>query len=628
METIQIISECILIIALLSFVISLFIPEQNEHIFSKLAFTAVLLNNLLIIAALIIWATLRFESFNIYLFSVLKDIHYSFGMDLIWDITTVTFLIVGNTITLLIVYFSRYYMHRENGYKRFFNTILFFYLGYTTTVLAGNFITLFIGWEFLGISSFLLIAFYRDRYLPVRNAVKVFSIYRIGDVGLIMAIWALHHIIPYNITFYSINHPVFLHPYQVSNHLIHTAIALFLFIAAVGKSAQFPFSYWLPRAMEGPTPSSAIFYGSLSIHIGILLIIRTYPLWESQWITRTLFGLIGLITALTSNATARVQASVKTQIAYSSITQIGIMFIELSFGLKWLVLIHFASNAFLRTYQLLLSPSIVTYKMYQQVYYSKFLPTPSNPWKRLPETIYYSLYVLAQNEWYLDYYVNHYLFGTFKKIGRYLSAITPTTLWIYTLPIFATGMFFYITRFHFPSLVEHFLPLFFAAIALLLLFRAFSDRKNPIFVLFLQLFSHFFILMAISYNENFNHKDMWLYLSGILAGFSIALYALWKLQSVEPDYFDLNKYYGHAYEHRLLAFLFLFGTLCMIGFPATPTFIGEDLLLEHIHIHQHTLAFLVALCIIINGLTGIKVYSRLFLGPHCKATHEIAIKSA
>ena len=98
------------------------------------------------------------------------------------------FALVGAILAFLIVMYSRVYMHRESGYKRFFNTILFFFLGYNVTIFSGNFETLFIGWEVLGISSFLLIAFYRERYLPVKNALKVFFVYRIGDVGLILAI--------------------------------------------------------------------------------------------------------------------------------------------------------------------------------------------------------------------------------------------------------------------------------------------------------------------------------------------------------------------------------------------------------------------------------------------------------
>ena len=102
---------------------------------------------------------------------------YEFFVGFYFDKITAVYLLVGSFLTFLVTIYSRYYMHRESGYKRFFNTILFFYLGYNIAIFSGNMETLFIGWEILGISSFLLIAFYRDRYLPVKNAVKVFSIY-------------------------------------------------------------------------------------------------------------------------------------------------------------------------------------------------------------------------------------------------------------------------------------------------------------------------------------------------------------------------------------------------------------------------------------------------------------------
>jgi NADH:ubiquinone oxidoreductase subunit 5 (subunit L)/multisubunit Na+/H+ antiporter MnhA subunit len=119
---------------------------------------------------------------------------YEFLVDFYFDKISATYLIVGSLLTFLVTVYSRYYLHRESGYKRFFNTILFFYVGYNFCYIFRNLETLFVGWEVLGISSFLLIAFYRERYLPVKNAVKVFSIYRIGDVGIDPCDVASHHL--------------------------------------------------------------------------------------------------------------------------------------------------------------------------------------------------------------------------------------------------------------------------------------------------------------------------------------------------------------------------------------------------------------------------------------------------
>ena len=139
-------------------------------------------------------------------------------------------------------------------------------------------------------------------------------------------------------------------------------------LAAAAKSAQFPFSFWLPRAMEGPTPSSAIFYGSLSVHLGVFLLLRAFPLIENQMTVRILIAALGFFTFMIAVGTSRVQSSVKSQVAYSSISHIGFIFIEIALGFQILAIVHFIGNGFLRTYQLLISPSIVSYKIREQFY--------------------------------------------------------------------------------------------------------------------------------------------------------------------------------------------------------------------------------------------------------------------
>jgi NADH-quinone oxidoreductase subunit L len=177
-------------------------------------------------------------------------------------------------------------MHRDEGYKRFFNTLLFFYLGYNFVIFSGNFETLFIGWEILGITSFLLISFYRDRYLPVKNGLKVISLYRLGDVCLIVAMWMAHHIFHKNITFHELQTVGFLTDLLLEHPTYIQTMCLLIVVAVSIKSAQLPFSSWLARAMEGPTVSSAIFYGSLVCSSWNFLLIRSSPLWESNMIIK------------------------------------------------------------------------------------------------------------------------------------------------------------------------------------------------------------------------------------------------------------------------------------------------------------------------------------------------------
>ena len=258
--------ELIILWPLIAFIFSLFLPKSNEKIVSVFAYSAVTFHLLVNVVWLAYWITQGAQPVNIVEFSVFKSDHFNFFIDFYYDIATAFFTVTGSFLIFLVTYYSRIYLHRESGYKRYFNTILIFYFGYTLTVFAGNLETLFAGWEVLGLTSFLLVAFYRERYLPVKNAFKVFSIYRIGDVGIILAMWASHHFWHENITFSKLLNEDLVHHHLDGHTLFGVFISLMLLTAASAKSAQFPFTSWLPRAMEGPTPSSAIFYGSLSVH--------------------------------------------------------------------------------------------------------------------------------------------------------------------------------------------------------------------------------------------------------------------------------------------------------------------------------------------------------------------------
>jgi len=319
---------------LLGFLISLFLKRKQEQALSIVGYSVAALQLLFVAVYTIFWikdsaAADQFKEVSIY-----KASNYEFFIDFLVDKLTLVYAFLGASLTFLITIYSRYYLHREEGYKRFFNTILFFNLGYSLIIYSGNLETLFIGWEILGVSSFLLIAFYRDRLLPIKNALKVFSIYRIGDVGIILAMWLLHHFWHENITFLEMNESAELHTHLANASGVGFLIALMFYISAAAKSAQLPFSSWLPRAMEGPTPSSAIFYGSMSVHIGAFLLLRTQHFWENQPVFKLLLILMGLLTALIATAISRVQSSIKSQIAYASLAQIGFIFTEIAFGLE------------------------------------------------------------------------------------------------------------------------------------------------------------------------------------------------------------------------------------------------------------------------------------------------------
>jgi NADH:ubiquinone oxidoreductase subunit 5 (subunit L)/multisubunit Na+/H+ antiporter MnhA subunit len=614
-----------ILLPFLGFIISLFLPESKEKAISWTAFGTVFLQLVGLVIFIIFWIINGVKDLNLVELSILKTAHYEFFIDFYFDQISAVYLFIGALLTSMITTYSRYYLHREKGYKRFFNTVLFFFFGYNLAILSGNFETLFIGWEIIGISSFLLIAFYRERYLPVKNAFKVFSIYRIGDVGLLLAMWASHHLFHENITFMKLNNYELVNEHLQNHSIIGIFIALCLACAAAAKSAQIPFSSWLPRAMEGPTPSSAIFYGSLSVHLGVFLMLRTFPFWEHQTTMRFAIGLMGLTTSLAASVMARVQSSVKSQVAYSSISQIGIIFIEIVLGFETLALIHFAGNAFLRTYQLLVSPSVVSYLIRDQFY--NFKPREKAIEDSYLKKIEYTLYILALKEFNLEGFLNMVLWKPLKIIGKSLDFLNIKRIYFLFIPIYLMGFITYKFKFHLPYQLTNILPELFAFIGLVFVFKSFSERRSPFLAWILIIMNHFWIALAIVFNDKVSVNEIAYYLAGIIVAGIIGYAALLQLQKLERRIL-INQYLGHVYEHPKFAFFFLLATLGITGFPITTTFIGEDLIFSHIDSNQLFLAFFVASSFVVSGIAGIRIYARLFLGPHVKTYHELPYRSS
>jgi NADH-quinone oxidoreductase subunit L len=621
----DIIIHILLCIPILGFLVSLFIPEAKENVMSRWTFGMIGTNLLILLIFTGYWLLQGFPSINVRDWMLFQTTGYEFFLDFYFDKVTAVYSLVGGFLTFLITVYSRYYLHREKGYKRFFNTVWFFNLGYNLAVFSGNLETLFIGWEILGISSFLLISFYRERYLPVKNAVRVFSIYRIGDVGLILAMWLMHHLWHENITFVKLVNFELVHEHIQTHNLIGAMIALLLLVSAYAKSAQLPFSSWLPRAMEGPTPSSAIFYGSLSVHLGVFLMLRTYPFLEFQISVRIFMGIMGVVTAFIATNIARVQSSVKSQIAYASIAQIGLIFTEISLGWVDLALFHFCGNAFLRTYQLLVSPSVVSYLIREQFYNFKQQAHSRLQW--LPKSIVNSLYVLSIKEFNLEKLNFHLFWSPLKRGGRVFSFIRERHIWYIFIPLMMAGLglLYYFDKLQHTSSTAT--SIFFAFVGLILVLRAFAEKKNVRLAWWLIAFNHGFIALAVSFNEHFTYSHVVLYLSGVVVAAIIGHYVISLLKKQEGT-LHLHHFQGHVYEHKWYALSFLICGLAISGFPITPSFVGEDLIFSHIHENQWVLAACVSVSFIVDGLAMIRIYSRVFLGPHAKTYHEIAYRSS
>jgi NADH-quinone oxidoreductase subunit L len=610
--TYSFIIHSLLLIPVLGFLMSLLLPGTKENLISRTAGVFIGLHTLLFLCFLFRWLYDGQPDIHLDEAVLFRTTGYEFRIALFFDRVTAVYLATGSVLTFLVTVYSRYYLHREQGYKRFFNTLLFFYTGYTITVFSGNLETLFIGWEILGLCSFLLIAFYRDRVLPARNALKVYTVYRIGDIGLLLAMWMGHQWWHHSVSFYELSQPGQAQGLPGANSLAGIFISLMLLTAAAAKSAQLPFSSWLPRAMEGPTPSSAIFYGSLSVHFGVFLLLRTFPLWEHQYPVRVLIGLLGLSTSLITIMIARVQSSVKSQIAYSSAAQIGLIFVEMALGLETIALLHFAGNAFLRTYQLLVSPSVVSYLIREQFYhYSPRTVSFEDSWPKKTE---YSVYLLSLKEWNLDLYMARFFWDPLKRLGRKLNFLSLKSLFLFFIPVYGAGLFCLYTRAGIPRPVHQLLPLVFSLTGLLMVLKAFSEKKQVIMSWLLIIMNHFWVALAVSFNEEFQHDQVHLYLSGVV--FSGALgYICLRYLLPKTGETDLSRFHGLVHTYPKTSFLFLLACLGLTGFPITPAFIGEDLIFSHIHKDQYMLAFTTAFSFIIDGLALIRLYSRLFLGP-------------
>jgi NADH:ubiquinone oxidoreductase subunit 2 (subunit N) len=179
-----------------------------------------------------------------------------------------------------------------------------------------------------------------------------------------------------------------------------------------------------------------------------------------------------------------------------------------------------------------------------------------------------------------------------------------------------------------PQFALGYMPSIWAFTGLIMVLKAFSEKKYPRLAWFLVIMNHCWMALAILYNEKVELLEIGLYLSGVITLGALGNAILQKLKQTEPKHYNLFQYNGHVYEHRKMAFLFFISCLGVMGFPITATFIGEDLIFSHIHEQQFLLACINALSYIVGGIALIRLYARLFLGPHAKPYHETALLSS
>jgi len=360
---------------------------------------------------------------------VIPDFHFSVKLD--FDRLSVPFVVLSFALCGTVGAFANKYMHREPGFNRFFVFYAIFVLGMVVTSLAGTIETLFTGWELVGLSSALLIAFYQDRIAPVRNGLRVWVVYRVSDAALLVASVALHHMtgegdfdkLLGNMPDASgVMHawPDGLAHINQSQALI---VGLLMLLAAAGKSALVPFSGWLPRAMEGPTPSSAVFYGALSVHLGAFLLLRVSPILDVCPPLCVVIVSIGVLTAVFAAFTERVQTDIKCALSFASLTQVGIIVAEIGLGFRYIALVHIIGHACLRTLQFVRAPTILhDYRTIENAIGTRLKHSSSNRPGWISPRLASWLYRLALERGYLDVMLGDYIVTPFVRVFRWFDA--------------------------------------------------------------------------------------------------------------------------------------------------------------------------------------------------------------
>jgi len=274
------------------------------------------------------------------------------------DPLSMTMVLIITGVGALIHLYATGYMAEESDYARFFTYLNLFIAFMLILVLGNNLLMLFIGWEGVGLCSYLLIGFWYKDLANSRAGNKAFIVNRIGDVGLVIAMFLLVSLIASQGPSFVFSEGRFLSydvllsqsaiNLYVANPLLTTVIALCLFVGACGKSAQFPLYLWLPDAMAGPTPVSALIHAATMVTAGVFLLNRLHPIFEASPVAGAVVAMIGAFTAAFAALIAFGQTDIKKVLAYSTVSQLGFMFIACGAGAYWAGMFHVTTHAFFK----------------------------------------------------------------------------------------------------------------------------------------------------------------------------------------------------------------------------------------------------------------------------------------
>src|SRR5246500_2190102 len=260
-------------------------------------------------------------------------------------------------VGMLIHIYSTGYMAHEGGYYRFFGYLNLFMFSMLTLILANNYAMLFVGWEGVGLCSYLLIGFYFQRKSASDAANKAFIVNRIGDAGFILGMFFIAWLMG-SLRYIDVNAAARSGHFQIGDPII-TAATLLLFVGACGKSAQLPLYIWLPDAMEGPTPVSALIHAATMVTAGVYMVARSNALFMLAPTSMLVVAIVGALTAIFAASIGLVQNDIKRVLAYSTVSQLGYMFLALGVGAFAAGVFHVFTHAFFKALLFLGAGSVI-----------------------------------------------------------------------------------------------------------------------------------------------------------------------------------------------------------------------------------------------------------------------------
>lgn len=497
------------------------------------------------------------------LFNIITDIfqHSEYGF-LINQYSLVFGFLIFLTV-IVVGKYSRNYLKGETGENRFWLLFLFFTTGILISCFSKNLKTFYIGWEMVGLASFFLIGFYQTNSRSIENSLIALANYKICDLFFVMAIF-------------------------LEESHFYTAGGLCLILATLAKSAQLPFSSWLYRALEGPTPSSTLFYGGLSLHLGAFVLLQFSSMWDQSLGLRLLVGLIGFSSAIFGFFVGSSRSDLKTSFAFASISQVGLIYCEMALGFYQVALWHIVGHNLLRTWNYLRGMSF-----FDEFFKDEYHQHSNLIWDKIFGSLPKSFYFHSMNSFYLD------------KISVLLRK--------WSLLLFSLVAVILLFSRHEGELVSILCLSIGLAISIALFIR---ESLDPLYFLAGLVASQLLYLGSI--HEFFEDKIEHLYLIMSLISLGLFLVSLWP--AVKVWLFGKNRgrgkkqFLGLSGKLKQRHILFLTTAIVLTGSPGTFEFFIQEGILDELWSKSHLFLVISMICLTLNTVHTFKIGQLAFLG--------------